>query len=62
MQFGGQTAIKLANFLDEMNVPIFGTKPKQIDEAEDREKFDAILEELNIKRPKRQSGFGLFKG
>ncbi len=52
LQFGGQTAIKLANFLDEMNVPIFGTRPKQIDEAEDREKFDELLEELNIKRPK----------
>ncbi len=52
LQFGGQTAIKLANFLDEMNVPIFGTRPKQIDEAEDREKFDDLLEELNIKRPK----------
>lgn len=52
LQFGGQTAIKLANFLDEMNVPIFGTSPKQIDEAEDREKFDDLLEELDIKRPK----------
>lgn len=52
LQFGGQTAIKLANFLDEMNVPIFGTRPKQIDEAEDREKFDELLEELDIKRPK----------
>lgn len=52
LQFGGQTAIKLANFLDSMNVPIYGTLPKQIDEAEDREKFDDLLEELNIKRPK----------
>lgn len=52
LQFGGQTAIKLANFLDDMNVPILGTLPKQIDAAEDREKFDDILEKLNIKRPK----------
>lgn len=52
LQFGGQTAIKLANFLEEMNVPILGTQPKQIDEAEDREKFDDILEKLDIKRPK----------
>ncbi len=52
LQFGGQTAIKLANFLDRMNVPIYGTRPKQIDAAEDREKFDDLLEELNIKRPK----------
>lgn len=52
LQFGGQTAIKLANFLDKMNVPILGTQPKQIDEAEDREKFDDLLEKLDIKRPK----------
>lgn len=52
LQFGGQTAIKLANFLNKMNVPIYGTQPKHIDEAEDREKFDDLLEKLNIKRPK----------
>ncbi|MCX7715141.1 MAG: carbamoyl-phosphate synthase large subunit, partial [Clostridia bacterium] len=52
LQFGGQTAIKLAKFLDEMQVPIYGTKPKHIDEAEDREKFDELLERLDIKRPK----------
>ena len=52
LQFGGQTAIKLANFLDKMNVQIFGTQPKYIDEAEDREKFDDLLEKLDIKRPK----------
>lgn len=52
LQFGGQTAIKLANFLDEMKVPILGTQPKYIDEAEDREKFDELLEKLDIKRPK----------
>lgn len=62
LQFGGQTAIKLANFLEKMNVPVFGTKPKQIDEAEDREKFDAILEELNIKRPKGRAVWTVQKG
>ena len=62
LQFGGQTAIKLANFLDEMKVPIYGTAPKQIDEAEDREKFDAILEELNIKRPKGRGVWTLEDG
>ncbi|NYB75607.1 carbamoyl-phosphate synthase large subunit [Sedimentibacter hydroxybenzoicus DSM 7310] len=51
LQFGGQTAIKLANFFKEKNIPILGTNPEQIDAAEDREKFDAILESLNIKRP-----------
>lgn len=62
LQFGGQTAIKLANFLDEMNVPIYGTKPKQIDEAEDREKFDELLEQLNIKRPKGKAVWNLEEG
>ncbi len=52
LQFGGQTAIKLANFFREMNIPIYGTMPEKIDEAEDREKFDELLERLNIKRPK----------
>ena len=52
LQFGGQTAIKLANFLDSKNIPILGTQPKHIDEAEDREKFDELLEKLDIKRPK----------
>lgn len=51
LQFGGQTAIKLANFFKEKNIPILGTDPEQIDVAEDREKFDEILESLEIKRP-----------
>jgi carbamoyl-phosphate synthase large subunit len=62
LQFGGQTAIKLANFLDEMNVPIYGTKPQQIDEAEDREKFDALLEELHINRPKGKAVWSVDEG
>ena len=62
LQFGGQTAIKLANFLDRMNVPILGTKPKYIDEAEDREKFDAVLEKLGIKRPKGRGVWSLEEG
>lgn len=52
IQFGGQTAIKLANFFDEMKLPIYGTKPSQIDAAEDREKFEELLEKLDIRRPK----------
>lgn len=51
LQFGGQTAIKLAKFLQEKNITILGTTSEQIDTAEDREKFDELLEELNIKRP-----------
>ncbi len=62
LQFGGQTAIKLANFLDEMHVPILGTQPKYIDEAEDREKFDDMLEKLNIKRPKGKAVWSVEEG
>ncbi len=62
LQFGGQTAIKLANFFDEMNIPIYGTKPEQIDAAEDREKFDEILEKLNIKRPKGEGVWSVDEG
>ncbi len=62
LQFGGQTAIKLANFLEEMNVPILGTQPKSIDEAEDREKFDELLEKLDIKRPKGKAVWSVKEG
>ncbi|NLJ87430.1 MAG: carbamoyl-phosphate synthase large subunit [Epulopiscium sp.] len=62
LQFGGQTAIKLAKFFREMNIPIYGTKPEQIDAAEDREKFDALLEELGIKRPKGKAVWSLEEG
>ncbi len=50
--FGGQTAIKLTQFLDENNIQILGTSAEGIDVAEDRERFDALLERFNIKRPK----------
>ncbi|MBE6689486.1 MAG: carbamoyl-phosphate synthase large subunit [Ruminococcaceae bacterium] len=50
--FGGQTAIKLTKFLDENNITILGTSAEGIDIAEDRERFDALLEQFNIKRPK----------
>jgi carbamoyl-phosphate synthase large subunit len=59
VQFGGQTAIKLTKALDQMGVKIFGTEPKYVDAAEDREKFEAILEELNIRRPKGQTVYTL---
>lgn len=62
LQFGGQTAIKLANFFDEMNIPILGTKPEQIDMAEDREKFDEILESLGIVRPKGKGVWSVNEG
>lgn len=62
LQFGGQTAIKLANFLADMNVPVLGTQPKYIDEAEDREKFDEMLEKLDIKRPKGKAVWSVEEG
>ncbi len=53
--FGGQTAIKLTKFLDDNGITIFGTSAKSIDMAEDREKFDALLEKFGIFRPKGES-------
>ena len=50
--FGGQTAIKLTEFLDKSGVPILGTSRDSIDLAEDRARFDALLEEFSIRRPK----------
>ena len=49
--FGGQTAVRLAKFLDAQGVPILGTSARSIDMAEDREQFDALLERFSIKRP-----------
>ncbi len=50
--FGGQTAIKLTSFLDRNGLRILGTSAESIDLAEDRERFDALLEDLQVKRPK----------
>jgi carbamoyl-phosphate synthase large subunit len=50
--FGGQTAIKLTEFLDRSGVQILGTSQDSIDLAEDRARFDALLEEFSIRRPK----------
>lgn len=59
VQFGGQTAIKLTKALDEMGVKIFGTEPKNVDAAEDREKFDEILEQTGIPRPQGKTIYTL---
>ena len=50
--FGGQTAIKLTKFLDESGIQILGTSAEGIDLAEDRERFDNLLEQHGISRPK----------
>ncbi|MBR5031627.1 MAG: carbamoyl-phosphate synthase large subunit, partial [Clostridia bacterium] len=53
--FGGQTAIKLAKTLDSAGVTILGTSAESIDIAEDRERFDAFLGSIDMKRPKAVS-------
>lgn len=50
--FGGQTAIKLTSFLQKNHIRILGTGADSIDQAEDRERFDALLERCGIRRPK----------
>ena len=52
LQFGGQTALKLAYDLSYRGIKIIGTSADKIDEAEDRERFEEMMEELNINRPK----------
>jgi len=51
VQFGGQTPLKLANALEEAGVPILGTSPDAIDLAEDRERFQKLVQELGLKQP-----------
>ena len=50
--FGGQTAIKLTQFLDSQGIRILGTSAESIDIAEDRERFDRLLEQFGIRRPR----------
>ncbi len=57
VQFGGQTAIKLAKHVEAMGYKIIGTSLTSIDAAEDRKEFDALLESLNIRRPKGDTVF-----
>mgnify|MGYP002147956824 CR=1 FL=1 len=52
VQFGGQTALNLAGRLAARQVPVLGTPPDRIDLAEDRERFDALMAELEIPRPR----------
>lgn len=57
VQFGGQTAIKLTKSLHELGVKILGTGADHVDAAEDRERFDEILEICDITRPQGQTVF-----
>ncbi|HIF50935.1 MAG TPA: carbamoyl-phosphate synthase large subunit [Thiotrichaceae bacterium] len=51
VQYGGQTPLKLARDLEAAGVPIVGTTPDSIDLAEDRERFQKLLEDLGLKQP-----------
>ena len=52
VQFGGQTPLKLANALEQAGIPVLGTTPDAIDLAEDRERFQALVNKLGLKQPK----------
>ena len=51
VQYGGQTPLKLARDLEANGVPIIGTSPDAIDRAEDRERFQHMINKLNLKQP-----------
>ncbi|TWI03796.1 carbamoyl-phosphate synthase large subunit [Luteimonas cucumeris] len=51
VQYGGQTPLKLARALEANGVPIIGTSPDSIDLAEDRERFQQLVEKLGLKQP-----------
>lgn len=51
VQFGGQTPLNLARGLEAAGVPIIGTSPESIDLAEDRERFQALVEDIGLKQP-----------
>ena len=51
VQFGGQTPLKLARALEAAGVPIIGTTPDQIDRAEDRERFQKMIQSLSLRQP-----------
>jgi carbamoyl-phosphate synthase large subunit len=51
VQYGGQTPLKLALDLEAAGVPIIGTSPDMIDEAEDRERFQKLLQDLGLRQP-----------
>jgi len=51
VQYGGQTPLKLARDLERLGVPIIGTSPDSIDVAEDRERFQQLIERLGLRQP-----------
>ncbi len=55
VQYGGQTPLKLARDLEANGVPIIGTSPDMIDAAEDRERFQKLLQNLGLKQPSNRT-------
>ncbi|MGB0720929.1 MAG: carbamoyl-phosphate synthase large subunit [Gammaproteobacteria bacterium] len=55
VQYGGQTPLKLARALEANGVPIIGTTPDSIDLAEDRERFQKMLQELGLRQPENRT-------
>ena len=62
VQFGGQTPLKLVEQLERAGVPIIGTSPDAIDRAEDRQRFQAMLNKLGLKQPSNRTATGLEDG
>ena len=59
VQFGGQTPLKLAAALEKAGIPILGTSPDAIDLAEDRQRFQELLQQLNLRQPANGTAFTL---
>ncbi|MCS3903717.1 carbamoyl-phosphate synthase large subunit [Methylohalomonas lacus] len=59
IQYGGQTPLKLARALEKAGAPIIGTSPDSIDLAEDRERFQRLLNDLNLKQPPNRTARSL---
>ena len=59
VQFGGQTPLNLAVPLERAGVKIIGTRPADIDRAEDREKFKELIHKLGLKQPDNDTGFSI---
>ncbi|UDG80527.1 carbamoyl-phosphate synthase large subunit [Candidatus Annandia pinicola] len=61
IQFGGQTPLKLSNYLYKLKIPILGTNPKYINIAENREFFKKIILKLGLKQPKNSTATSLIQ-
>jgi carbamoyl-phosphate synthase large subunit len=62
VHYGGQTPLKLARDLEAAGVPIIGTSPDAIDRAEDRERFQKVIERLNLKQPPNRTARNIDEG